>query len=131
MKKFTTLFAFLVLAKLSGAQYSLTFCEDVTSAGKPVMVSNQFMVDAEGGVLRFLVRSDEKFNTDKLDFRIYYVGDAGSEEEILRIPQQVQTDWGYAWKEMVMFDPGMYRIKVYNGKGSYLTSANVTIKQRM
>lgn len=131
MKKFTTLLILLAFIKIAGAQYSLTFCEDVTNTGKPVMVSNQFMVDAEGGVLRFLVRTDDKFNTDKLDFRIYYVADAGAEEEILRIPQQVQADWGYAWKEMVMFDPGMYRIKVYNGSGNYLTSANVTIKQRL
>ncbi len=130
MKKYIVLFSFFLLVKAAGAQYSLTFCEDVTKDGKPMMVSNQFMVDAEGGVLKFLVRTDSKFNTSQLDFRIYYMSDAGSEQEILRLPQPVEPDWAYAWKEMVMFDPGMYRIKIYNAAGTYLTSANVTIKQR-
>jgi hypothetical protein len=131
MKKYITLFTFFLFAKMAAAQYSLTFCEDVTKDGKPMMVSNQFMVDAEGGVLKFLVRSDEKFNTDQLDFRIYYMSDSGVEEEISRMAQPVQADWGFAWKELVMFDPGMYRIKIYNAKGTYLTSANVTIKSRL
>ncbi|HLP52767.1 MAG TPA: hypothetical protein VK154_17885, partial [Chitinophagales bacterium] len=92
--------------------------------------SNQFMVDDEGGALRFLLRTDNKFLTDKLDFRIYFINDNGTEEEIVRIPQTVDSDWGYAWKEIVMYDPGMYRVKIYNGKGTYLTSANLTLKRR-
>src|ERR1043165_1359414 len=123
-------FLFMLACMAGKAQYSLAFCEDVTKEGKPVMVSNQFMVDAEGGVMKFLLRTDGYFNADQLDFRIYYVGESGLDEEIVRLPQTIQPDWTFAWKEVVMFDPGLYRVKVFTSKGTYLTSANLNIKQR-
>lgn len=110
------------------AQYSLIFCEDVTAEGKPTVISNSFMVDDDGGVLKFLLKTDEKINTDNIDFRIFYVNDSGKEEEISRMPQKVDASWNFAWKEVVFFDPGNYKIKVYTGKGTYLTSANLNIK---
>ena len=128
MKKYVVFSFFVLLFNYGKAQYTLNFCEDVSKEGKPVMVSNQFMVDGDGGVLKFLVRSDDKFNTSQLDFRIYYITDGGLEEEIERLPQAVQTDWNFAWKEMVVYDPGVYRVKVFTDKGTYLTSANLTVK---
>jgi hypothetical protein len=120
----------LACGQWANAQYSLQFCEDVNKEGKPQMLSNSFMVDGDGGVLKFLARADDKFNTDALDFRIYFVNDAGKEEEILRMPQKVETAWNFAWKEVVFFDPGNYKIKLYTGKGTYLTSANLNIKKK-
>lgn len=96
MKKYVVLTGLLFLFCFSNAQYSLLFCEDVTADGKPMMVSNQFVVDADGGVLKFLVRTDDQFNTDQLDFRVYYMSDGGAEEEIVRIPQTVQPEWTFA-----------------------------------
>ncbi len=130
MKRYVVLTGLFLHSVFSNAQYSLVFCEDVSTDGKPMMVSNQFMVDADGGVLKYLLRTDDKFNTDQLDFRVYYMNDAGAEEEIQRLPQQIEPEWTYAWKEMVMFDPGLYRVKIYTAKGTYLTSANLTIKHR-
>jgi hypothetical protein len=112
------------------SQYTLVFCEDVTEEGKPVTVSNQFMVDRDGGALRILLRTDGKLNTDKLDFKIFFVGENGVEEEITKLSQATETDWNFVWKEIVMYDPGMYRVKVYNSKGTYLTSANLTLRSR-
>ena len=130
MKKYLVFLAFILMGKLNFAQYSLLFCEDVTAEGKPVAVSNQFQVDREGGVLKFLARTDDSFKADGLDFRVYYMSDGGSEEELIRLQQTIQPDWNFAWKDVAMFDPGLYRIKVYTDKGTYLTSANVTIKNR-
>lgn len=112
------------------AQYSLTFCEDVNNEGKPQMVSNSFMVDNDGGVLKFLLKADDKINTSDIEFRIFYVNDAGKEEEITRMPQKIDASWNYAWKEVVFFDPGNYKVKVYTAKGTYLTAANLNIKQQ-
>ncbi len=114
----------------ASAQYSLQFCEDVNKEGKPQMLSNSFMVDEDGGVLKFLAKADDKFNTDALDFRIYFINETGKEEEILRMPQKVENLWNFAWKEVVFFDPGNYKIKLYTGKGTYLTSANLNIKKK-
>lgn len=121
----------LLLAGISlQAQYTLQFCEDVNTEGKPQMLSNSFMVGEDGGVMKFLARADEKFNTDGIEFRIYYLNETGKEEEISRMPQKVQTDWNFAWKEVVFFDPGNYKVKLYTAKGTYLTSANLNIKKQ-
>ena len=130
MKKYFLLVVFFLFAKLGSAQYSLVFCEDVNSEGKPEMVSNSFMVDGDGGVLKFLLKTEDYFNTDKLDFRVFYLSEEGTEEEISRLPQRVLPTWNFAWKEMVMFDPGNYRVKVFTGSGTYLTSANLNVRSR-
>lgn len=130
MKKFLAALIFSGIFNFTYAQYSLTFCEDVSADGKAQMVSNSFMVDGSGGVLKFLVKAEDKFNTDQLDFRIYYVNETGVEEEIERLPQKVESNWNFSWKEMVLFDPGNYRVKIYTGKGTYLTSANLNVKKK-
>jgi hypothetical protein len=116
--------------KVSSAQYSLTFCENVNDAGKPLHPSNLFMVSPSGSALKVLLKADEGFKTDKMDFKIYYINDSGKEEEISKLPQKVEPKWNYTWKEVVFFDPGSYRVKVYDGKGGYITSANVSVKQQ-
>lgn len=130
MKKYFLLTFLFLLFKFSSGQYSLSFCEDVTDEGKAQMTSNSFMVDKDGGVLKYLLKTEEQFNTDLLDFRIFYINETGNEEEISRLPQKVQPSWNFAWKEIVMFDPGNYRVKVYTGKGTYLTSSNLNVKPK-
>ncbi len=130
MRKYILILAMFLIGTSAYSQYTLVFCEDVTEEGKPVTVSNQFMVDRDGGALRILLRTDGKLNTDKLDFKIFFVGENGVEEEITKLSQATETDWNFVWKEIVMYDPGMYRVKVYNSKGTYLTSANLTLRSR-
>lgn len=130
MKKYLLIMAMVLSGIAAYSQYSLVFCEDVTEEGKPVTVSNQFMVDRDGGALRMLARTDANFNTDKIEFRIYFVNETGVEEELARMAQSIEPYWGFVWKEIIMYDPGMYRVKLYNSKGTYLTSANLTLRAR-
>jgi len=118
------------LAKVSSAQYSLTFCENVNDSGKPLHPSNFFMVSPNGSALKFLLKADDGFKTDKMDFKIFYINDAGKEEEISKLAQKIEPKWNYIWKEVVFFDAGNYRVKVYDSKGAYLTSANINVKQQ-
>jgi hypothetical protein len=129
MKKLGALIILVALIKLGSAQYSLTFCENVSDDGKPSKTSNSFMVAHGGSSLKFLLKADNKLNSDNMEFRIFYINDSGKEEEVSKLPQKVEPTWNYAWKEVVFFDPGIYRVKVYNSKGSYLTSANLSVKQ--
>ncbi len=121
---------FLLLVKMGSAQYSLTFCENVNNDGKALHPSNFFMISDKGSALKFLVKADEGFKTDKMDFRIFYINDSGKEEEISKLPQKLEPNWTYTWKEVVFFDSGNYRVKVYDSNGTYLTSANVNVKQQ-
>lgn len=118
------------LIKTGAAQYTLNFCEDVNNDGKPLMISNSFMVDTSGGLVKFYLKADKNFNTSAMEFRIYYLDRSGKEEEIERLSQRVEPSWDYIWKELAFFDPGTYRVKVYNGNSTYLTSANLLIRKR-
>lgn len=129
MKSLTLGIALLFAAKLSFAQYSLTFCENVNNDGKAQHPASSFMISPKGSALKFLLKADEGFKTEKMDFKIFYINETGKEEEISKLAQKVQPDWNYTWKEVVFFDSGNYRVKVYDSKGDYLTSANVNVKQ--
>lgn len=128
MKSLKLLVAFLLIAKIGSAQYTLTFCENVNNEGKAMHPSTSFMISPKGSALKFLLKSDEGFKTEKMDFRIFYINDAGKEEEISKLAQRLEPNWTYTWKEVVFFDSGNYRVKVYDSNGMYLTSANINVK---
>jgi hypothetical protein len=120
----------LLLAQAGIAQYSLTFCEDVNTDGKAMMPSNSFMISKDGSAMKLLLKSDEKIKTDQMEFKIFYVNESGKEEEVSQLPAKVEPNWNYVWKEIVFFDPGNYRVKVYTSGGTYLTSTNLNLKQQ-
>lgn len=128
MKKCILSAALILLLKMSHAQYSLVFCESIGAESKPLKVSNLFSLPKNGGLIDFYVKADERFNTNQLSFVIYYVNAEGNEEELVKLPQKIEASWNYAWKEVVLFNAGTYRVKVYNQRGTYLTSANLNIK---
>jgi hypothetical protein len=130
MKTPLIIFLLVILVKAGFGQYSLTFCENVNNDGKPVMASNSFLVNKTGSALRLLLKSDAKLGTDQMDFKIFYINDNGKEQEVTKFPTTVKPNWDYVWKEVVFFDAGNYRVKVYNSKGNYLTSANLNVKQQ-
>jgi hypothetical protein len=130
MKRLAIGIILLVLVLSGSAQYSLTFCENVNDDGKALHASNSFMISPNGSALKFLVKAEDGFKTDNMDFKIFYINDSGKEEEISKLPQKVQPNWNYTWKEVVFFDSGTYRVKVYDSKGTYLTSANISVKQQ-
>jgi hypothetical protein len=119
--------ALLISVSSVFAQGSLTFCEDVNSDGKPVMASPVFMVEGSGGLLKMLVRSTETFKTEKLEYKVFYVK-KGGEELLTSMSQKVGEGWNFAWKEVVFYDAGDYKIKVYKSNGEILTTGTVSIK---
>lgn len=128
MKKGLLFAMFFALATTGFSQYSLTFCKEVSTEGKAEAASNSFISELDGNKLKLLVKSDDKFTSYQVEYRIFYVDATGNESEISKLPQYVEPSWDFAWKQVVFYDPGTYRIKVFDDKGNYLTSANVNIK---
>lgn len=129
MKYILTLFcSYLFL--FAQAQYSLVFCEDVDADGSPKMAATAFMVSEKGGMLRFLVRGDESLANGNIKYAVYWINSTGNEEPVTELQQPIESGWNYAWKDVVFFDPGTYRIKVYDSSDNYLTSANLNIRRQ-
>ena len=128
MKKVLLSALFLGFATIGFSQYSLTFCKEVSTEGAAQNAANTFTTEMNGNELKMLVKSDDKFTTYQVEYRIFYVDAAGGETELSKLPQYVEPTWDFAWKQVVFYDPGTYRIKVFDDKGNQLTSANVNIK---
>jgi hypothetical protein len=128
MKKIIALSMFLLTLNLSYGQYSLAFCKTIGLEGQPQSINNAFTVGSSGATLKLFVKADEGFDTEQVKFTIYYINALGNEEELQSLTQKTEQGWNYLWKEVVLFDPGTYRVKVYSAKGTYLTSANLNIK---
>jgi hypothetical protein len=129
MRKFTALLIVSLLLKVCVAQYSLGFAERVNADGKPVNNSSTFKLNGGGVTINLFVTADGNFGTDEIKFTIYYINGLGNEEDILSLSQKIEPAWNYTWKEITLFDPGAYRVKVYTAKGTYLTSANLIVKK--
>lgn len=130
MKKGLFVIILFVTAQTAFAQYTLTFCKEVSTEGKAQDASNSIIAsDKAGNPVKILVHSDEKLNTMQVEYRIFFVDENGKETEVSKLPQVVEPDWDFAWKKVTFYDPGTYRVKVYNDKGIYLTSANLSVKQ--
>lgn len=131
MKKVFFIAALFLFANATHAQYTLTFCKEVSTEGKADAASTTVTTAGnEGNPVKILVKSDDKLNTDEMEYRIYFVDESGKESEVTKLPQIVEPSWDFAWKKVTFYDPGMYRVKVYNQKGVYLTSANLNVKKQ-
>ncbi len=129
MKKGIFAIVFMAMGQIGFSQYSLTFCKEVSTEGTAQNASNSISTGKEGNPVKILVKGDEKLNTEGVEYRIFFVDDNGKESEISKLPQFVEPDWSFAWKKVTFYNPGTYRVKVYNDKGAYLTSANLSVKQ--
>ena len=118
----------MAMGQIGFSQYSLTFCKEVSTEGKAQNASNTISTGKEGNPVKILVKGDEKLNVEGVEYRIFFVDDNGKESEISKLPQFVEPEWGFAWKKVTFYNPGTYRVKVYNDKGTYLTSANLNVK---
>jgi hypothetical protein len=127
--KYLLVLSFWLIAFAAKAQFSLSFCESITANGEAVRASNSFTVGNNGSLLKLLVKGSEGFNSAKLEVKIFYINDNGDEEELSVFNQDVESGWNYVWKEIGFFNPGVYRVKVYNKEGTYLTSANLSLKK--
>ncbi len=131
MKKGFFVIALFIASQAAFAQYSLTFCKEVSTEGKADNPTTTITTNgSESNPVKILVKGDEKLNAQEVEYRIYFVDENGKETEVSKLPQIIEPHWEFAWKKVTFYDPGTYRVKVYNDKGVYLTSANLNVKKQ-
>lgn len=126
MKKGIFVFGLLLASYAGFSQYSLTFCKEVSTEGKADKPSTS--VNTNDSEVKILVKSDNKLNATGVEYRIFYVDQNGKETEVSKLPQYTEPEWDFAWKKVTFYNAGTYRVKVYDDKGTYLTSANLSVK---
>jgi hypothetical protein len=131
MKKVFFILSLFIATQGAFAQYTLTFCKEVSTEGKADNPTTTITTNGnESNPVKILVKSDEKLNAQEVEYRIYFVDESGKETEVVKLPQIIEPNWEFAWKKVTFYDPGTYRVKVYNDKGVYLTSANLNVKKQ-
>lgn len=131
MKKVFFVIVLFIASQAAFAQYTLTFCKEVSTEGKADNPTTTITTNGnESSPVKILVKGDEKLNAQEVEYRIYFVDETGKETEVSKLPQIIEPNWEFAWKKVTFYDPGTYRVKVYTDKGTYLTSANLNVKKQ-
>jgi len=115
MSALRLIFTFICLAVFSAltAQSQLQFCVEANDKGECIKPSRTFEVEPSGGTISFLVTNLQAENFVKIRYKIYYIRDNGIEDLLIGIDQKIATDWQFAWQDVVLFDSGKYKVKVY------------------
>ena len=104
----------LFIIHAGNAQTNLKFCVDVGKDGTCKTKSSDFTISSAGGTITFMLKNAKGLGTDKVVYKIYKLGEDGSENFNNTIEQDVQQNWNYAWEEAVFYDPGTYKVMVYD-----------------
>jgi len=99
------------------AQTNLKFCVEAGKDGSCKNHSSEFSISKDGGTITFLLKNKEGLGTSKIIYKIFRLSDDGKETLDNAIEQDVQEKWNYAWEEAVFYDPGTYKVMVYDKSG--------------
>lgn len=95
------------------AQTRLQFCVQVDSAGTCIKPAKEFGISMDGGTLSFMLRNDRGLKDTLMRYKIYFLDESGNEKLSQTIEQRTKTDWTFAWQDVVFYDAGTYKVKVY------------------
>jgi hypothetical protein len=111
-----TLLAFLLLAVVVNcvAQTTLKFCVETGKDGTCKKQASEFTISKDGGTITFELKSHAPLETDKVRYKIFKLSEDGKEVFNNTIEQEIQGKWNYAWEEAVFYDPGTYKVMVYD-----------------
>ena len=117
-----TLLALLLFgqALCSIAQTSLKFCDETGKDGKCKKQASEFTIGKDGGTITFELKSPSSLSTNKVHYKIFKLNENGTAVFNNTIEQDVQPKWNYAWEEAVFYDPGTYKVMVYDSADNLL-----------
>ena len=113
IKTLLTLFCCLYISS-AGAQTDLKFCVETGKDGNCQSASSRFNISRAGGTITFLIKNDKGLGTNKVLYKIFKLSEDGKETYNNTIEQQVKENWNFAWEDAVFYDPGTYKILVYD-----------------
>ena len=96
------------------AQTTLKFCVETDENGKCKKQATEFTISKDGGTITFELKSHVPLGTDKVHYKIFKLSDNGKAVFNNTLEQDVQQKWNYAWEEAVFYDPGTYKVMVYD-----------------
>lgn len=108
------IFPFLLFLSIQiSAQTTIDFCVEVDSSGICKHPTTEFDIGKDGGTISLLVKDSLPLNASKLRYKIFYFDAYGNEKQENTLNQRIETDWTYAWQDVVFYDAGTYKVKVY------------------
>ena len=108
------MFLFLLTALHGYTQTNLKFCVEVGKDGSCRHPASEFTISSAGGTITFMLKNEKGLGITKVLYKILRLSDDGKENFNNTIEQQVQKNWNYAWEEAVFYDPGTYKVLVYD-----------------
>lgn len=104
---------FLLFGYSLFSQSTLKFCVEAGKGDSCLHPTTEFDVSKDGGTVSLFVKPEDSIGVAKLVYRIYFVDAYANEKEVQTIEQSTQPEWTYAWQDVVFYDPGTYKVKVF------------------
>jgi hypothetical protein len=114
MKRILPAIFFVLIAFTGLAQTNLKFCVEAGKDGSCKSKSSDFTISSAGGTITFMLKNEKGLGTTKVVYKIYRLGEDGTENFNNTIEQYIHENWNYAWEEAVFYDPGTYKVMVYD-----------------
>ncbi|MDB5281449.1 MAG: hypothetical protein JWO06_524 [Bacteroidota bacterium] len=114
MKKILITPIMLCFAVAASSQTSIKFCVEVEQQGKCQSQSSEFTIGKEGGTISFLLMNQRGIGATNVMYRIFKLEDNGTETYSSTVEQKIEKNWTYAWQDVVFYDEGTYKVKVFD-----------------
>ena len=114
MRRTSPVLILLLITGFCYSQTSLKFCLEAGKDGDCKTPASEFTISKQGGTITFVLKNKQGLGTNKVLYKIYHLTDNGQEVYNNTIEQAIQAKWNYAWEEAVFYDPGTYKVLVYN-----------------
>ena len=127
-KYFFSLVIFLFgIANIAMAQ-TLTACKSVDKDGHAVNAGQEFTVPKNGAPVALLLTFSAAARPSAVNYDVYKVVNG---KEVFSTSMKQPIEPGKSWfsKEIVFYDPGIYRVYAYDDKDNLITKTNFSIKQ--
>ena len=106
---------------------TLTFCKSVDKDGRAVNAAQEFTVAKDGGKVFFLLQLPATIHPTAVSYDVYKI-EKGKEVFSSTLKQPTTPNINWLSKEVTFYDPGSYRVYVYDDKDTPITKATFTIK---
>ena len=114
MKRTISTFILICSVLIGLGQTNLNFCVEANKDGKCKNQGSEFTISKDGGTITFMLKNEQGLGTSQILYKIFKLNDDGKETFNATLEQAVQVKWNYAWEEAVFYDPGTYKVMVYD-----------------
>jgi len=129
MKNFLFVLLMFFAVKLM-AGYEVSVCDSIDKKGNCISPNTVFHYPGDKMAVFVAVRNKQMLNTSKILFKVYTMSNDHDGEIYAELSSYAKPEWFEVVKKLYFVKPGYYRLDVYTGNKTKISSTFITISDR-